>query len=77
MHPDYADMEAWSGSETSDITYADNLSVLTEIFINQGYLERDEWAGKKPFYYIEVKTTTMSCDRPFFMSKNQFQRVSQ
>lgn len=76
MHPEYADMEPWTGSETSDITYADSSGIFTEMFIDQGYLMRDEWAGKKPFYYIEVKTTTMSCDTPFFMSKNQYQRVS-
>ena len=77
VHPEYANMEPWTRSETSDITYSDNQSVLTEILIDQGYLARDEWAGAKPFYYIEVKTTTLSCETPFFMSKNQFQRVSE
>ncbi|KAI1297487.1 hypothetical protein F5Y03DRAFT_386916 [Xylaria venustula] len=60
IHPDYADMDEWSGWETSDITYCDVQSKLTTELIEKGYLARDTWQGKHPSYSIEVKTTTAS-----------------
>ncbi|KAI1487736.1 hypothetical protein F5X96DRAFT_681025 [Biscogniauxia mediterranea] len=76
-HPAYADMEPWCGQETSDITYRDDGDgALTRVLVEKGYLApRDAWAGKRPEYFIEVKTTTAACDTPFFMSKAQYQRV--
>ncbi|KAL7624644.1 hypothetical protein AAE478_006214 [Parahypoxylon ruwenzoriense] len=74
-HPEYADMEPWRGQETSDITYCDYDSTLTDVLIDKDYLARDVWGGKRPNYFIEVKTTTMSCDAPFFMSKAQYRRM--
>lgn len=75
-HPKYADMEEWRGSETSDITYSDVQSTLTKLLMEKGYLARENWEGKLPEYFIEVKTTTGSCETPFYMSKAQYQRVS-
>jgi hypothetical protein len=75
VHPEYATMEPWSGRETADITYADCEGVLTRHLIDKGYLSENIWADKKPDYLIEVKTTTISCETPFFMSKAQYQRV--
>lgn len=75
-HPEYADMEPWTGQETSDITYSDYEGVLTDALIEKDYLARDVWEGKRPEYFIEVKSTTMSCDTPFYMSKAQYRRVS-
>lgn len=75
-HPEYADMEPWIGQETSDIVYLDHDSILTNILIDKDYLTRDVWGGKRPEYFIEVKTTTMSYDTPFYMTKAQYQRVS-
>lgn len=75
-HPDYADMSPWAGRETSDITYTDNQGVLTELLIRNHYLDGDRWTGRAPKYFIEVKTTTSSCDAPFYMSNAQYQRVS-
>lgn len=69
-------MEPWEGRETSDITYNDSNGVLTELLIRNHYLDRDRWAGRTPKYFIEVKTTTSSCDAPFYMSNAQYQRVS-
>ncbi|KAI0385044.1 hypothetical protein F5Y04DRAFT_204258 [Hypomontagnella monticulosa] len=77
VHPEYADMEPWSGRETSDITYLDFDGFLTDMFIDKGYLSRDEWKGKYPEYFIEIKATTMSCDRPFYMSKAQYRRMGE
>lgn len=76
VHTEYADMEPWRGQETSDIVYVDYGAVLTDLLIGKGYLAREIWAEKTPKYFIEVKTTTMSCDTPFYMSKAQYQRVS-
>ncbi|KAJ3566247.1 hypothetical protein NPX13_g7209 [Xylaria arbuscula] len=73
VHPEYADMETWRGRETSDITYLDVQGTLTDELINKGCLTRDLWEGKRPSYFIEVKTTTGSCDTPFYMSKAQYQ----
>ncbi|KAI0157391.1 hypothetical protein GGR57DRAFT_510975 [Xylariaceae sp. FL1272] len=75
VHPDYADMEAWRGRETSDITYLDFEGILTDELINKGYLGRNLWEGKRPSYFIEVKATTSSCETPFYVSKAQYQRM--
>ncbi|KAI0424953.1 hypothetical protein F5Y09DRAFT_118782 [Xylaria sp. FL1042] len=75
VHPEYADMEDWRGSETSDITYSDVQGVLTDELIEKGYLAQDLWGGKRPNYFIEVKSTTSSCETPFYMSKGQYRRM--
>ncbi|KAI3332562.1 hypothetical protein F4824DRAFT_475026 [Ustulina deusta] len=76
IHPEYTDMDEWRGRETSDITYCDVQSKLTTELIEKGYLARNTWEGKHPNYFIEVKTTTGSCETPFYISKAQYQRVS-
>lgn len=73
-HPDYVDMEPWTGRETSDIVYKDTLGDLTELLIESGYLG-ESLRSQQATYYIEVKTTTLSCETPFYMSKAQYQRV--
>ncbi|KAH9237080.1 hypothetical protein K456DRAFT_1495726 [Colletotrichum gloeosporioides 23] len=76
VHPDYALMEPWSGRETSDIVYEDVSKQLTSLLVRQGYLEA-RWLSRPrgPKYFIEVKTTTMSCETAFYMSKAQYQRM--
>lgn len=76
VHPDYASIPPWNHKETSDIEYSDSEGVLTELLIENGYLERDTWQNKKPRYYLEVKTTTGPCEAPFYMSKSQYRLVS-
>ncbi|PYI03189.1 hypothetical protein BO78DRAFT_452009 [Aspergillus sclerotiicarbonarius CBS 121057] len=75
LHDEYADMQPWNGRETADITYSDSEGVLTSILIDKGYLRSDRWSGKTPKYYLEVKSTTSSCETPFYMSKYQYARV--
>lgn len=75
-HPDYADMPAWNGRETADITYDDAAGSLTALLIDRGYLGPEEWQDARPRYFIEVKSTTGPCATPFFMSKHQYRRVS-
>ncbi|KAK3941989.1 hypothetical protein QBC46DRAFT_257257 [Diplogelasinospora grovesii] len=75
IHPDYADMDAWSGRETADITYEDTEGDFTAMLVDRGYLDQDEWQDARPRYYIEVKTTTGPCGTPFYMSKYQYQRM--
>lgn len=76
MHPDYVNMDPWTGRETSDITYADGEGVLTNLFIEEDCLPGDVCTGRTPNYFIEVKTTTSSCNTPFYVSKAQYRRVS-
>jgi hypothetical protein len=76
VHHDYTDMELRSAPEISDIIYTDTMGVLTKHLIERGYLSRDDWSEERPKYLIEVKTTTMSCETPLYMSKAQHKRVS-
>ncbi|KAK2034152.1 hypothetical protein LX32DRAFT_722382 [Colletotrichum zoysiae] len=77
VHPDYASMEPWSGRETSDLVYDDVSGRLTSLLVDKGYLARERWLlrPRGPKYFIEVKTTTMSCETAFYMSKAQYQRM--
>ncbi|KAI1480176.1 hypothetical protein F4774DRAFT_379917 [Daldinia eschscholtzii] len=74
VHPDYEDMSAWSGIETSDLEYEDVDGRLTAVLISKGHL-RSEWRGLRPKYYIEVKTTPGARDAPFFMSDAQYHKM--
>ncbi|KAJ3467638.1 hypothetical protein MRS44_005202 [Fusarium solani] len=74
-HPDYTDIQPWNHRETSDLEYNDSEGALTELMIDNGYLERDIWENKKPRYYLEVKTTTGPCEAPFYMSKSQYRLI--
>ncbi|KAJ5297272.1 uncharacterized protein N7443_008165 [Penicillium atrosanguineum] len=75
IHPDYANMEAWYGRETADMTYDDTEGDFTALLIDHGYLDAEEWGDKRPKYYIEVKTTTGPLRTPFYMSKHQYERM--
>ncbi|KAK2051105.1 hypothetical protein LY76DRAFT_529200, partial [Colletotrichum caudatum] len=77
VHPDYASMEPWSGRETSDLVYDDVSGSLTSLLVDKGYLARERWLlrPRGPKYFLEVKTTTMSCETAFYMSKAQYQRM--
>ena len=70
-------MDPWNGRETTDIRFDDGDGILTSLFIEKEYLSSEVWARRKPKYFIEVKSTTGPCHTPFFMSKNQYQMVSQ
>ena len=76
IHRKYSDMESWKGAETADITYNDIHGNFTRLLIDKGYLPSAVWQNARPFYYLEVKTTTKECNTRFFMSKSQYQRVS-
>ncbi|KAK2016841.1 hypothetical protein LZ32DRAFT_688797 [Colletotrichum eremochloae] len=45
--------------------------------LDKGYLARERWLSRPrgPKYFIEVKTTTMSCETAFYMSKAQYQKM--
>lgn len=79
VHEDYANLGSWAGYETADITYSDTTGALTALLGDKGYLGSwgaDSVARARPRYFIEVKATTGRCDTPFYMSKNQYRRVS-
>jgi len=69
-------MSRFTGRETTDIVYNDASGILTALLIRKGQLSSSHWAGKRPRYYIEVKSTLNSCDTPFFVSDGQADRVS-
>lgn len=75
IHPEYANMTDWKGSEISDIIYEDTNGVLTNFLVLGNYLDRDKWSGKNPKYLIEVKATQQSLDAPFYMTKAQYSRM--
>ncbi|OJJ33410.1 hypothetical protein ASPWEDRAFT_185791 [Aspergillus wentii DTO 134E9] len=75
LHDEYTNMGSWNGRETLDITYTDHEGVLTSLLIEKNYLCPDAWTGRRPRYYLEVKSTTSSWDAPFYMSKNQYERM--
>jgi hypothetical protein len=70
-------MDPWDGKETADIAYDDHGGILTSLFIDKEYLGSEVWEGRRPKYFIEVKSTTKPCNEPFFISKNQYQMVGQ
>jgi hypothetical protein len=68
-------MEPWRGAETADITYHDTEGEFTRLLIENGYLDERTWAGARPKYFLEVKTTMKECGARFFVSRSQYQRV--
>jgi len=76
IHPSYKNLTAYPGLEASDIQYQDTTGKLTAKLIVDGYLPYETWSGRTPMYYFDVKTTTMECDSPFFMSGRQYDTVS-
>ncbi|GAB1196804.1 hypothetical protein APSETT444_006081 [Aspergillus pseudonomiae] len=74
LHEDYIDLQPWCGRETADLVYTDSEGILTSFLIAKGYLSSKMWAGKSPRFYLEVKSTTSSCETPFYMSKYQYER---
>lgn len=76
LHPDHSNIQRFGLAETSDIVYNDIDGTLTSKLLDSGMLNDESWRGKMPKYYIEVKTTTNSPGAPFYMSGNQFTRVS-
>ena len=74
--PEYRELRAWPGRETSDIVFDDEGGIFTNLMISLGYLNADHWTDKTPKYYVEVKCTTESCAAPCFVSQNQVDLVS-
>ena len=80
-------MPPWNGRETADIMYEDRETAnaettykLTMLLWKYGYLPnglRLEHQGASLNYYLEVKTTTLGCGTRLFVSKAQYQRVSE
>ncbi|KAK8094937.1 hypothetical protein PG997_001622 [Apiospora hydei] len=77
VHPEYATMAPWSGTEKADVVYMDSQGALTECLIAKGHLKKKVWEDRRPQYLIEVKTTTSTCDTPFFVSKALFEKMKE
>ncbi len=67
-------MPSWVGTEGADLEYEDEEGILTDALVEKRYLT-DEYSGRRPRYYLEVKTTPGHLDSPFFMSGAQYQKV--
>ena len=78
VHPKYFDIKKSSDrSAIADIEYLDVSSKLTQFLIQKGQLAQEVWEDERPFYHIEVKTTTSpNWQEPFYMSKAQERYVS-
>ncbi|KAG8677589.1 hypothetical protein FPOAC2_03723 [Fusarium poae] len=76
VHPTYSDMPPWNGQETADIVYFDRGRELTRHLVEKRQL-RPEWLGLKPWYLIEVKSTTGDSRTPFYLSKRQYEKMGQ
>ncbi|KAH8586657.1 hypothetical protein B0O99DRAFT_585566 [Bisporella sp. PMI_857] len=75
VHDRYRNLEFLTRRETADITYNDIDGVLTKLFIEKRYLDRETWENSRPKYYLEVKTTTKDCSEQFYMSGSQYNRM--
>ncbi|KAK1761584.1 hypothetical protein QBC47DRAFT_409582 [Echria macrotheca] len=77
VHPDYEGMGSWGGgAELSDLQYTDRSGIFTDLLVRTGHLS-DNWAGKRPSYYLEVKSTPRTCDEPFYMSGLQYKKMTE
>ncbi|KAH7320590.1 hypothetical protein B0I35DRAFT_459384 [Stachybotrys elegans] len=72
IHPEFTHLTQWSGRETADFVFEDSGGALTSRLVMNGYLNSEEWAGRQPRYFIEVKTTPGPRDTPFYVSKSQW-----
>ncbi|KAJ5721350.1 uncharacterized protein N7483_009284 [Penicillium malachiteum] len=75
IHPDYARMALWHETETAEIVYNDTEGIFTALLIERGYMEAGEWKTMRPKYFMNIKTTTGPVGTPFYLSKNQFERM--
>jgi hypothetical protein len=77
VNENYHSISSWSARETSDIVYQDRNSTLTNLFIRNGYLE-ENWRGRRPEYYIEVKSTiSLSEETSFYCSQRQLDMMEE
>lgn len=74
------DLPSDSRAEPADIVYADIGGDFAKFLRTQDCVGVKDWLEEPPNpkrkYFIEVKTTTRSCDTTFYMSKGQHSRVS-
>lgn len=74
------DLPEGSRAEPADIVYADPDGTFAKFLKTQDCIGVEDWLDDPPNpkrkYFIEVKTTTRSCDTTFYMSKAQHSRVS-
>lgn len=66
-----------SEKKYADFTYLDNNQNLTKLLMEFGFLrDAQTWLSNPPTYHLEVKSTSESCNEPFYMSNNQLKKVS-
>ena len=70
-----AEWPEWTEAETADLVFPDKMGVLTDLLIQNGYLEYRDWYDQAPNYLIEVKPTMSNRNKEFYMSTHQYTRV--
>jgi len=70
LHEKYADLNDWTGRETTDLVYTDD-GTLAEILVQKRYIRAGQVADDAT-YLFEVKSTTAECQSPFYMSDGQY-----
>ncbi|KAH7013105.1 hypothetical protein EDB80DRAFT_607184 [Ilyonectria destructans] len=65
-HPRFTELER----NFADFTYTDDSGQMKAYFQNAGVDQATRWSNSTT-YHLEVKTTTGSCNQPFFVSQNQ------
>jgi hypothetical protein len=72
---EYAEWPEWTETETADLVFPDRKGALTDLLIENGYLEYSDWHDQAPDYLIEVKSTMSNRNNEFYMSSHQYTRV--
>ncbi|KAF8854837.1 hypothetical protein BDZ45DRAFT_693078 [Acephala macrosclerotiorum] len=65
------------GSEKkyADFTYPDTNGDLTKLLTKFFLRDVQTWSSNPPTYHLEVKSTSESCNEPFYMSNNQVDKA--
>lgn len=71
-------LPAFTGSEScySDFTLRGMGKEFSEFLRDRGVPYSDRWADSNMTFHLEVKSTTGTCNEPFYMSYNQQNLVS-
>lgn len=65
-----------SERDYADFTYRDVHGGLSRLLLRYGFIQDvRHWLTNPPTYHLEVKSTTATCNEPFFMSNNQVEKV--
>ncbi|KAF8849412.1 hypothetical protein BDZ45DRAFT_752834 [Acephala macrosclerotiorum] len=65
-----------SERDYTDFTYTDTRGDLSRLLSRYGSIQDvRHWLTNPPTYHLEVKSTTATCNEPFFMGNNQIEKA--